>query len=263
LIALVTWRKCRGWNRRSSESARCQEGQHIERPSILAGETFFLNFIVHQILQNYAIWDVSFALESQSLPVQHVLDVMHCEKKVTENLLKTLFREKDTPSMRIDLMNRRLRPHLHLQRIQGHADRVYMPDAPYILAADDRKLFLNTLMDLKMPSLYGSSLKSKIAKGKLSGLKSHDFYILMQDILHVCLRNVGNSRVVGIVIRLSRSFKKICSKVVNMDDREALFEDCVETLCLLEKEMPPLFFDIMVHLTIHLVEELFICSQCM
>jgi hypothetical protein len=48
-----------------------------------------------------------------------------------------------------------------------------------------------------------------------------------------------------------------------MDDREALFEDCVETLCLLEKEMPPLFFDIMVHLTIHLVEELFICSQCM
>jgi hypothetical protein len=29
------------------------------------------------------------------------------------------------------------------------------------------------------------------------------------------------------------------SKVVNMDDKEAMFEDCVETLCFLEKEMPP------------------------
>jgi hypothetical protein len=163
---VVMWRRCRGWNGRSNENARRQEGQHIERPSILAGETFFLNFIVHQILQKYAIWDVSFALESQSLPVQHVLDVMHCKKNVTENLLNILFGEKDTPSVKIDLMNRRLRPHLHLQCIQGHGDRVYMPDAPYVLAADHRKLFLNTLMDLKMPSFYGSSLKSKIAKGK-------------------------------------------------------------------------------------------------
>jgi hypothetical protein len=45
-----------------------------------------------------------------------------------------------------------------------------------------------------------------------------------------------------------------------MDNREALFKDCVEILSLLEKEMPPSFFDIMVHLTIHLVEELFICG---
>jgi hypothetical protein len=35
-------------------------------------------------------------------------------------------------------------------------------------------------------------------------------------------------------------------------------EDIVETLCILETELSPSFFDIMVHLIVHLVEELFL-----
>ena len=62
------------------------------------------------------------------------------------------------------------------------------------------------------------------------------------------------------VIRLSRLFKKICAKKVDTAEREALFEECAETLCLLEKQLPPSFFNIMIHLCIHLIEELFICS---
>jgi hypothetical protein len=205
-----------------------------------------------------AVSEVANLYEMQSLPVQYVLDAMHCEKNVTENLLKTLFGIKDTPSVKVDLMNRRLRPHLHLQAVCGHGDRLYMPDAPYVLSVQDRKLFLDTLMELKMPSHYGSSLKNKVANGKFFGLKSHDFHILMQNVIPICLRNIGNGRVVGVVIRLSRLFRKICSKSVNTDDRQALFDECVETLCLLEKEIPPSFFDIMIHLTIHLVEELFL-----
>ena len=37
-------------------------------------------------------------------------------------------------------------------------------------------------------------------------------------------------------------------------------EDVAETLSILEREFPPSFFDIMVHLTLHLVEELFVCG---
>jgi len=36
--------------------------------------------------------------------------------------------------------------------------------------------------------------------------------------------------------------------------------DIAKTLTTLEKEFLPMFFDIMVHLTLHLVEELFICN---
>lgn len=34
-----------------------------------------------------------------------------------------------------------------------------------------------------------------------------------------------------------------------------LDDDIVETLCMLERFFPPSFFDIMVHLTIHLAQE--------
>jgi hypothetical protein len=37
-------------------------------------------------------------------------------------------------------------------------------------------------------------------------------------------------------------------------------EDVATTLCMLEMEMPPSFFDVMMHLVIHLVEELDLCG---
>ena len=39
----------------------------------------------------------------KDLHVRHVLDVMHCEKNIAENILKTTFGEKDTPAVRVDL----------------------------------------------------------------------------------------------------------------------------------------------------------------
>jgi len=39
-----------------------------------------------------------------------------------------------------------------------------------------------------------------------------------------------------------------------------MLEDVAETICTLEKELPPSVFVIMMHLPIHLVEELFICG---
>jgi len=76
----------------------------------------------------------------------------------------------------------------------------------------------------------------------------------------VCLRNIGDDGVIGAIMRLSRVFQRLCAKVVNLKMRAQQIEDAVETLSLMEKELPLSFFDIIVHLTIHLVEELFICG---
>ena len=76
----------------------------------------------------------------------------------------------------------------------------------------------------------------------------------------LCMRNSGCENMTAVVVRVSRIFKKICSKRVDSSERENLFLECAETLCLLEKELPPSFFDIMVHLMIHSVEELFLCG---
>ena len=192
--------------------------------------------------------------------VRHVLDVMHCEKNISENILRTTFGEKDSAAVRADMQARGIRPHLHLQALGPNRDRLYMPDASYVLLAADKAKVLQVLKNLRTPTHYVSALHTKISKGKLSGLKSHDFHILLQQILPLCYRKVSNKALVGSIIRLSRVFRKLCAKTVNIDDEEQLKADSAETMCMLEREMPPSFFDIMSHLPHHLVEELFLCG---
>ena len=192
--------------------------------------------------------------------MRHVLDVMHCEKNISENILKTTFGEKNTPAVRADMQARGIRPHLHLRPNGPNQDRVHMPDASYVLSPADKAKVLHVLKNVKTPTHYVSALHKKISKGKLSGLKSHDFHVLLQQILPVCFRKVSNKALAGTVIRLSRVFRKLCAKTVDLEDKAQLTADSAETMCMVEKEMPPSFFDIMAHLPHHLVEELFLCG---
>ena len=130
----------------------------------------------------------------------------------------------------------------------------------YVLSSVDKKEFLDTFKSIRTPSRYVSTLYTKISDGKLRGLKSHDYHILMQQILPVCLRNLGNKQVVSAIMRINRVFQRLCLKVNNPAQKAQFMEDAAETLSTLEREFPPSFFDIMVHLTLHLVEELFVCG---
>ena len=95
---------------------------------------------------------------------------------------------------------------------------------------------------------------------KLQNMKSHDCHVLMQQILPVALR--GNlQKEVGIAItKLCYFFNKLCSKVVDPSILDDLQMHIVETLCNFEMLFPPSFFDIMVHLVVHLVREVKICG---
>jgi len=185
---------------------------------------------------------------------------MHCEKNITENIVKTSFGDKDSPAMRDDMQARNIRPHLHVRARGRDNEKVYMPDATYVLSLEDKALVLRILKALKTPSHYVGALHTKISKGKLNGFKSHNYHVLMQQILPLCFRRISNKAFARVVIRLSRVFRKLCAKTINGEDEVELKADCAETMCLLEKEMPPSFFDIMSHLPNHLVQELFICG---
>jgi len=193
--------------------------------------------------------------------VRHILDVMHCEKNISENLVKHIFGDKDIASVKADMQARGIRPHLHLQPVGNSRDRLHMPPASYVLSATDKAKVLRVLKNLRTPIYYVSALYKKISKGKLIGLKSHDFHVLLQQILPLCLRKVSNKSMTGAVIRLNRVFRKLCAKTVNRDEAPQLKADAAETICMMEKEMPSSFFDIMSHLPNHLVEELFICGH--
>lgn len=202
---------------------------------------------------------LSISTDLQEMPVRHVLDVMHCEKNLSDSLLRMLFGELDTPFVRMDLENRRIRKHLWLRPI-GETGRLYMPDAPYVLSPEDKQMFLDTLRGLKMPSKYCSNLYSKVSQGKLKGLKSHDLHVMLQQILPLCLRGIGDSKVVGLIVRISRLFRKICAKTVDADMEAEMMKDVTEIQCTMEKELPPPFFNITFHLPRHLVQDLFLCG---
>ena len=50
-------------------------------------------------------------------------------------------------------------------------------------------------------------------------------------------------------------FHTLCSKVIDLTTIPNLMECVAEAVCLFEMWFPPGFFDIMMHLPIHLVEE--------
>lgn len=62
-------------------------------------------------------------------------------------------------------------------------------------------------------------------------------------------------QVASALIRLGAFFRVLCKKVLEPKDIKNLESEIVDILCQLEKIFVPSFFDIMVHLPIHLVEE--------
>ena len=140
--------------------------------------------------------------------------------------------------------------------------RTYLPPACYTLSTMEKKVFYQTLSQLKVPYGYCSNLRNLVSMEdlKLYGLKSHDYHALMQQFLLVLLRSILPKHVRNAICRLSFFFNALCSKVVDVPSLDELQNEIVVTLCLFEKYFPPSFFDIMVHLTVHLVREVRLCG---
>ena len=86
-------------------------------------------------------------------------------------------------------------------------------------------------------------------------MKSHDCHIFLQRLLPLVLRGSLSDDVCEALIKLSHFFKELCSRTLTKDVLERLESQIVITLCKLERIFPPSFFDIMVHLPIHLALE--------
>ena len=61
------------------------------------------------------------------------------------------------------------------------------------------------------------------------------------------------------IIMLSHVFRMVCAKSIDLNAIEEMRGKAAIALCMLKKEFPPSFFDIMSHLVMHLVEEVEIC----
>jgi hypothetical protein len=194
----------------------------------------------------------------QHLLVHWTLDVMHCEMNLAKNFLKTITGKKDTVKVRRDLQRRGIRKHLWLVANPRRGGKMLKPATPYVVS--DREVFVQTLESLRMPSGYASNLGKRIRSKKYGALKSHDYHVLMQQLLPLALRGLLKPTARTAVMRMSKLFCRVCTKVYDPLEFQSLQLDVVESLALLEMEFPPSFFDIMTHPPYHIVEELDLCG---
>ncbi|CAN1289729.1 hypothetical protein LINPERPRIM_LOCUS20410 [Linum perenne] len=210
-----------------------------------------LNWVKQSIFFTLPYW--------RKLHLRHNLDVMHIEKNICDNVVGTLLdangKTKDTIKARQDLESMGIRKELHI--VKRGDGRYEMPHACYTMTKEERRNFCQFLKEVKFPDGYASNISrcSNVMEGKLSGMKSHDCHVLHQRFLPVGIRGCMDQRIVSVLGELGYFFHKLCCKSLYIDALEKLKDDIVIILCKLELIFPPAFFDVMVHLAVHLPHE--------
>jgi len=197
------------------------------------------------------------------LDFRHCIDVKHVEKNICDSVIGTLLniqgKTKYDLNTHQDLYKMGIRDQLH-PRFDGK--KIYLSPACHTLSKKEKISFYQCLCRVKFPQGYSSNIKSHVQLKdlKLVGLKSHNFHVLMQQLLVVAIQDILPNKVRHAITRLCFFFNVICSKVIDPVKLDDLGNEAVIILCQLEMYFPPIFFDIMVDLVVHLVREIQCCG---
>ncbi|CAM8928793.1 unnamed protein product [Rhodiola kirilowii] len=184
---------------------------------------------------------------------------MHVEKNICDNVIGTLlnvpWKMKDGIKVRLDMVDMNIRTQL-APKTRGQ--RTYLPPACTTLSRSEKARFCGCLKGVKVPYGFSSNISSIVSMTdlKLIGLKSHDCNTLMHQLLPVAIRGILPPKVREAVQKLCVIFSSLCAKIIDLTELATLQDQIMVTLCQLEMYFPPSFFDIMVHLTVHLVREI-------
>jgi hypothetical protein len=193
-----------------------------------------------------------------NLKLRHNLDIMHIEKNICENIIGTILnipgKTKDTVKARLDLKDLGIRKELQF-RVNG--DSCEMPRARYTLSTEQKKAFCDFLREVKFPDGFASNISRclNVEGTKLQGLKTHDCHILLQRILPAAMRGFLDKDIYEALAELGKFFRELCSKTLNKDVLAEMKKEIPIILVKLEKIFPPAFFDVTVHLAVHVPDE--------
>ncbi|XP_020266948.1 uncharacterized protein LOC109842490 [Asparagus officinalis] len=158
---------------------------------------------------------------------RHMLDLMHIEKNVCDNIVGTLLdipgKTKDHVKARFDLQKMGIRRDLHpVQSADGR--RVTFAKACFSMTSQEKEMFCKVLADAKVPHGCASNISRcvNVREKKISGYKTHDAHFLMQYLLQVALRRSLPRSVAIPLIRLCAFFKGLCSKVLKPVELKSL-----------------------------------------
>ncbi|WVZ61404.1 hypothetical protein U9M48_011283 [Paspalum notatum var. saurae] len=199
------------------------------------------------------LWELPYA---EALMLPHNIDLMHQERNVAESIISMVFdvteKSKDNIKARKDLALLCDRPNLEVRL--NEKGKECRPRAEYCPKPEERKQIFEWLKALKFPDRYAANLKRAVnlKTGKLTGLKSHDYHIIMERLLPVMFRGYFKDDLWRLLAELSYFYRHICAKTVSMSLMEKFVRKIPVHVCKLEKVFPPGFMNVMQHLLIHL-----------
>jgi hypothetical protein len=115
------------------------------------------------------------------------------------------------------------------------------------------------LKNVKVPSGYSTKVARLISLPKLKiapGVKSHDYYVLLTQMIIIGICNILSVNVREAIMNFCFFFNAIGQKVLSEEPLESLEKRHYETLCFLEMYFPPAFFDVSVHFTAHFIKKI-------
>ena len=197
-------------------------------------------------------WDLPYW---KDLEVRSSINVMHVTKNLCVNLLGFLGvygKTKDTAEAREELQR--------LHEKDGMPPKQYEGPASYALTKEEKEIFFECLLNMKVPTGFSSNIKGIInmAEKKFQNLKSHDCHVIMTQLLPVALRGLLSENVRLAIVKLCAFLNAISQKVIDPEIIPRLQNDLVQCLVSFELVFPPSFFNIMTHVLVHLVDEIVI-----
>ncbi|GJS31474.1 hypothetical protein Tco_0492094 [Tanacetum coccineum] len=110
---------------------------------------------------------------------------------------------------------------------------------------------------VRLPDGFGSNFKQKVTAddNNITGMKSHDCHIMMHRLLPYGVQRYLPKNIAAPIIELCLFFKQLCARTLMQQDMAKAKKQSISIMIELEKIFPPAFFDIMIHVAIHLPDE--------
>jgi hypothetical protein len=83
-----------------------------------------------------------------------------------------------------------IQQHLWLRQHPNNQHKILKLHASYVLTTNVLNIFLLRMGSMKVPTNYGVSFAKHVADKKLGSMKSHDYHMLMQQVLPLSLQRL-------------------------------------------------------------------------
>jgi hypothetical protein len=139
----------------------------------------------------------------------------------------------------------------------------YLHRASYTLSKEKKESMFDCLNSMKIPSGYTLNIQGRINRKekKFTNLMSHDYHILMTQLLPVALRGILPENIRLAIMKLCAFLNKILQTATDPNKIIKLQNNVVQYLASFEMVFLTSFFNIMTHLLIHIVKEVSILGH--